>query len=60
MRGKEESAKIGLNLNFLKKPKLMASGPITTWQIKGEEMEGMTDFIFLGSMVIADHEIKRH
>ena len=55
--------KIGLKLN-IQKNKIMASGPITSWQIDGETMETVTDFIFLGSKVIADgdcsHEIKRH
>ena len=62
MRVKEESAKIGLKLN-IKEIKIMATGPITSWQIEGEDMETVTDFTFLGSMVIADddssHEIKR-
>ena len=58
---KEESKKAGLKLN-IKKPKIMASGPITSWQIDGETMETVTDFIFLGSKITADdcsHEIKR-
>ena len=63
MRAKEESAKNGLKLN-IKKTKIMATGPITTWQIGGEDMEAVTDFTFLGSMITADgdssHEIKRH
>ncbi|KAF7237076.1 U6 snRNA-associated Sm-like protein LSm4 [Varanus komodoensis] len=62
MRVKEESAKVGLKLN-IRKTKIMASGPLTSWQIDGEEMEGATDFIFLGSKIIADgdcsQEIKR-
>uniref|UniRef100_A0A670J783 Reverse transcriptase domain-containing protein n=1 Tax=Podarcis muralis TaxID=64176 RepID=A0A670J783_PODMU len=62
MRVKEESAKYGLKLN-IKKTKIMATGPITSWQIEGEEMEAVTDFTFLGSMITADgdssHEIKR-
>uniref|UniRef100_A0A670K8R9 ribonuclease H n=1 Tax=Podarcis muralis TaxID=64176 RepID=A0A670K8R9_PODMU len=62
MRVKEESAKYGLKLN-IKKTKIMATGPITSWQIEGEEMEAVRDFIFLGSMITADgdssHEIKR-
>ena len=62
MRVKEESAKAGLKLN-IKKTKIMASGPITSWQIEGEEMEAVTDFIFLGSKITADgdcsHEIQR-
>ena len=60
---KEESEKIGLKLN-VQKTKIMASGPITSWQIDGETMETVTDFIFLGSKITADgdciHEIKRH
>ena len=59
---KEQSEKIGLNLN-IQKTKIMASGPITSWQIDGETMETMTDFIFLSSKITADgdrsHEIKR-
>ena len=59
---KEESEKVGLNLN-IQKTKIMASGPITSWQIDGETMETVRDFIFLGSKVTADgdcsHEIKR-
>ncbi|KAF7247453.1 Sphingosine-1-phosphate lyase 1 [Varanus komodoensis] len=62
MRVKEESAKVGFKLN-IKKPKIMASGPLTSWQIDGEEMEVGTDFIFLGSKITADgdcsQEIKR-
>ena len=62
MEVKEESEKAGLNLN-IKKTRIMASGPITSWQIDGETMEKVTDFLFLGSKVIADgdcsHEIKR-
>ena len=60
---KEESEKLGLKLN-IQKTKIMASGPITSWQIDGETMETVTDIIFLGSKmtVISDcsHEIKRH
>ena len=60
---KEESEKVGLRLN-IHKPKRMASGPITSWQIDGETVEPVTDFIFLGSKLSADgdcnHEIKRH
>ena len=60
---KEESEKFGLKLN-IQKTKIMASGPITSWQIDEETMETMTDFIFLGSKITADgdcgHEIKRH
>ena len=59
---KEEDGKVGLKLN-IQKTKIMASGPITSWQIDGETMEIVTDFIFLGSKIIADgdcsHEIKR-
>ena len=59
---KEESEKAGLKLN-IQKPTIMASGPITSWQIDGETMETVTDFIFLGFKIIADgdcsHEIKR-
>ena len=62
MKVKEESEKFGLKLN-IQKTKIMASGPITSWQIDGETVETMTDFIFLGSKIIADgdcsHEIKR-
>ena len=60
---KEESEKAGLKLN-IQKTKIMASGPITAWQIDGETMETVTKFIFLGSKITADgdrsHEIKRH
>ena len=62
MKVKEESEKVGLKLNF-QKTKIMASGPITSWQIDGETVETEADFIFLGSIIIADgdcsHEIKR-
>ena len=62
MKVKEESKKVGLKLN-IQKTKIMASGPITSWQIYGETMETVTDFIFLGSKITADgdcsHEIKR-
>ena len=62
MKVKEESEKVGLKLN-IQKPKIMASGPITSWQIDGETMETVTDFIFLGSKITAysdcTHEIKR-
>ena len=62
MKVKEESEKVGLKLN-IKKTKIMASGPITSWQIDGETMETVTDFIILGSKITADgdcsHEIKR-
>ena len=63
MKVKEESGKVGLNLN-IQKTKIMASGPITSWQIDGETVETVADFIFLGSKIYADgdcsHEIKRH
>ena len=63
MKVKEESEKVGLKLN-IQKTKIMASGPITSWQIDGETMETVRDFIFLGSKITADgdwsHEIKRH
>ena len=62
MKVKEDSDKVGLKLNF-QKTKIMASGPITSWQIDGETVETVTDFIFLGSKITADddciHEIKR-
>ena len=62
MKVKEESEKVGLKLN-IQKTKIMASGPITSWQIDGEITETVTDFIFLGSKFTADgdysHEIKR-
>ena len=63
MKVQEESEKVGLKLN-IQKTKIMASGPITSWQIDGETMETVRDFIFLGSKITADgdcsHEIKRH
>ena len=63
MKVKEESEKVGLKLN-IQKSKIMASGPITSWQIDGETVETVADFIFLGSKITADgdcsHEIKRH
>ena len=63
LKVKEESEKAGLKLN-IQKTKIMASGPITSWQIDEETMKTMTDFIFLGSKITADgdcnHEIKRH
>ena len=63
MKVKEESEKVGLKLK-VQKMKIMASSPITSWQIDGETMETMRDFIFLGSNIIADgdcsHEIERH
>ena len=58
MKVKEESEKFGLKLN-IQKTKIAASGPITSWQIDRETMETVSDFIFLGSKIIAD-EIKRH
>ena len=62
MKVKEESEKVGLKLN-IEKTKIMASSPITSWQIDGETVETVTDFIFLGSKITADgdcsHEIKR-
>ena len=62
MKMKEESEKVGLKLN-IQKTKIMASGPITSWQIYGETVKTVTDFIFLGSKITADgdcsHEIKR-
>ena len=62
MKVKEESEKVGLKLN-IQKTKIMASGPITLWQIDGETMETVADFIFLGSKITANgdcsHEIKR-
>ena len=63
MKVKEESEKVDLKLN-IQKPKIMASGHITSWQIDGETMETVADFIFLCSKISADgdcsHEIKRH
>ena len=63
MEVKEGSEKVGLKLNS-QKTKIMASGPITSWQIDGETAETVTDFIFLGSKFTADgdwsHEVKRH
>ena len=63
MKVKEESEKAGLELN-IQKTKIMASGPITSWQIDGETMETVADFIFLGSKITADcdcnPEIKKH
>ena len=62
MKVKEESGKVGLKLN-IQKTKIMASGPITSWQIDGQIVETVVDFIFLGSKITADgdcsHEIKR-
>ena len=63
MKVKEESEKVGLKLN-IQKSKIMASGPITSWQIDGQTVETVTDFILGGSKITADcdcsHEIKRH
>ena len=63
MKMKKESEKVGLKLN-IQKTKIMASGPITSWQIDGQIVETVSDFIFLGSKITADsdcsHEIKRH
>ena len=63
MKAKEESEKVGLKLN-IQKTKIMASSPITSWQIDGETVETVADFIFLGSKITANgdcsHEIKRH
>ena len=63
MKVQEKSEKVGLKLN-IEKTKIMASGPITSWQIDGNTMETVTDLIFLGSQITADgdcsHEIKRH
>ena len=63
MKVKEESEKVGLKFN-MQKTKIMASGPITSWQIDGETVETVSDFIFLGSKITADgdcsHEIKSH
>ena len=63
MKVKEESEKVNLKLN-IQKTKIMASSPITSWQIDGETMEIVTDFIFLGSKITADgdciQEVKRH
>ena len=63
MKAKEECEKVGLKLN-IQKTKIIASGPITSWQIDGETVETVSDFIFGGSKITADgdcsHEIKRH
>ena len=63
MRVKKESEKAGLKLS-IQKPKIMASGPITSWQIDGDKVEMVTNFVFLGSKITVDldcsHEIKRH
>ena len=62
MKVKEESQKVGLKLN-IQKTKILASGPITSWEIDGDAVETVSDFIFLGSQITADgdcsHEIKR-
>ena len=63
MKVKEESEKVGLKLS-IQKTEIMASGPIISWQVDGETMKTVADFIFLGSKITADvdcgHEIKRH
>ena len=63
MKLKEESEKVGLKLN-IQKTKILASGPVTSWQIDGETVETVSDFIFLGSKITADgdcsHEIKKY
>ena len=63
MKVKEENKKVGFKLN-IQKPNIMASGPITSWEIDGETVETVSDFIFGGSKITADgdcsHEIKRH
>ena len=63
MKVKEESEKVGLKLN-IQKTKIMASGPITSWEIDGEAVDKVSEFIFLGSKITADgdcsHELKRH
>ena len=63
MKVKEESEKVGLKLN-IQKMKIMASGPITSWEIDGDTVETVSDFVFLGSKITADgdcsHESKRH
>ena len=63
MKVKEESEKVGLKLN-IQKTKIIASGPITSWQIEREKVEAVTDFLFLGSKITVDddssHEIRRH
>ena len=64
LRVKEGSERAGLKLNIKKKNKIMASGPTTSWQIEGEKVEVVTDFLFLGSKITTDgycsHEIRRH
>ena len=63
MKVKEESEKVDLNLN-IQKTKIMASGPVASWEIDGETVETVSDFVFLGSKITADgdysHETKRH
>ena len=63
MKVKEDSENVGLKLN-IQKSKIMASGPITSWEIDGETVEAVSDFIFLGSRITADgdcsHGVKRH
>ena len=59
MKVKEESEKVGLKLN-IQKTKIMVSGPITSWQIDGETVKTVTDFIFLGSKITADGECSHH
>ena len=62
MRVKEESEKVGLKLN-IQKTKIMASGPITSWQIEGEKVEAVTGFIFFSKITVdsdCSHEIRRH
>ena len=64
IRVKEESERAGLKLNIKKKTNIMTSSPITSWQIEGEKVEVVTDFLFLGSKITADgdcnYEIRRH
>ena len=63
MKAKEESEKVGLKLN-IQKTKIIESGPITSWEIDGETVQTLSDFVFLGSKITADgdcsHETKRH
>ena len=59
MKMKEESQKVGLNLN-IQETKIMTSGPITSWQIDGETMETVRNFIFLGSKITADDDYSHH
>ena len=64
MKVKVETEKVGLKLKNIQKTKIMASGPITSWEIDGETLETVSEFIFWGSKITADgdcsHEIKRH